>query len=163
MAIKLLKVGDTIYSDVEPVLMQPTKFDESGIPVEFTEVKNPLLPESVDELRKLLKDTLDWVTEQYIKKQIAAIGEDLVDLTSELKTIEGQVAAIAIANKLTVNITEVYAYTTMYIEGKISDADVFKMLDDKIKAAGITDEAKVQEIKDKLIPLLTRGMEISKI
>jgi len=161
--IKLLKVGDVIYSDVEPVVMQPSKFDESGMPVEFTQVKNPILPDTVEELRELFKDTLDWYTSRYVQKEIQSVNEDLSDITSELKALEAQLAAIAIANKINVTMPEIYGYTAMYIEGKITDDDVFKLLDEKIKAAGITDAAKAEQIKSKILPLLTRGMYIAKI
>jgi len=71
--IKLIKLGNRIYENIEAKTIDPETNQE---------IWN--VPNDETALKTAFKDTIDWYTDKYIKDKFNQIQEDLTDITSEM-------------------------------------------------------------------------------
>ena len=111
-------------------------------------------PPPIDELKKKVKRSLSKTTDEFIKKQLDEIDEDLADLTSEAQVIEGRILYLAAKEGISITTDEVKQKIALFITGSYTEQDAINDLKEK----GLSDET-IQ----KILPLLQRGVEIAKI
>ena len=63
--IRIIKLGEVIYENIEPVVQEVVDFDEEGNPTQFQEIW--VVPNDVTELSKAMADTLVWLAGQRLK------------------------------------------------------------------------------------------------
>jgi flagellar capping protein FliD len=71
--IKVIKVGNFIYENIEPKTLEPIGIDENGNPIEFQEKWN--IPTDPAKLKFCILDTLGWVVSQKIQKTLGSIDK----------------------------------------------------------------------------------------
>jgi len=65
--IKILKIDqNTILENFEPVIQEPVEFDQDGNPTKFQE--RWIIPQDVNQLKAMIKDTLTWLEKQKIQQ-----------------------------------------------------------------------------------------------
>ena len=109
---------------------------------------------SLDDARVVLRETLSKQTDSYIQGKLQEIDEDLADLTSEAQVIEGRILYLAAKENVSITTDEVKQKIALFIAGSYTEQDAVNELKEK----GLSDET-IQ----KILPLLTRGVEIAKI
>ena len=72
--IRVIKVGEQIFENIEPKTLKPVKFDEQGDPIQFEEQWT--IPELANEAkaRECFIDTLNWLTDRYFYAEAKARG-----------------------------------------------------------------------------------------
>ena len=68
--IKIIKVGENIYENIEEKVLEPTQFDQEGNPTAFQEVPNPLLPQDLQSLKQAFVDTILWLGNKRVKEEL---------------------------------------------------------------------------------------------
>ena len=63
--IRVIKLGELVYENIEPVVQEAVAFDEEGNPTQFQE--RWVVPNDVAELSKAIADTLVWLAGQRLK------------------------------------------------------------------------------------------------
>ena len=63
--IRIIKLGELVYENIEPVVQEAVAFDEEGNPTQFQE--RWVVPNDVAELSKAIADTLVWLAGQRLK------------------------------------------------------------------------------------------------
>ena len=71
--IKVIKIGDLIYQNIEPKVLMPVSFDKNGNPIEFQEKWN--IPTDPAKLKSCNLNTIDWVVSQKIQKTLGSIDK----------------------------------------------------------------------------------------
>ena len=72
--IEILKVQDTIYENIEERIFIPTAFNENGEPTGFEPASNPIIPQTEDELREVIKDTVLWLASRKVNQWLNQNG-----------------------------------------------------------------------------------------
>ncbi|ADU96037.1 hypothetical protein Theam_0063 [Thermovibrio ammonificans HB-1] len=110
--LKLIKIGNLIYQNIEPKTV-----DENG-----NEIWN--IPQDETELKSCFKDTLDWFTTRYINQKLQEIQEDLPDLVSEKSWLEGVFAARGISPEDVRNATVAVVIGQKTVDEAISELSI---------------------------------------
>jgi len=63
--VRIIKLGELVYENIEPVVQEAVAFDEEGNPTQFQE--RWVVPNDVAELSKAIADTLVWLAGQRLK------------------------------------------------------------------------------------------------
>jgi hypothetical protein len=108
--IKLIKIGNLIYRNIEPKVLVPVQFNEEGFPVKYKE--KWVIPNDVKELKFCILDTLGWLVDQKIQRILGSVDK------KEASTSKGIVLLakiISLLNPDTSNLTEdeLMAYNLM--------------------------------------------------
>ena len=72
--IEILKVGNAIYENFEEKVHIPTAFYENGEPTNFELVPNSVIPQTENELRQAIKDTVLWLANRKINQFLTQHG-----------------------------------------------------------------------------------------
>ena len=70
--VRVVKLGDLIYENLEPVIQEPVAFDEQGNPTQFQE--RSLLPTTKAELIQVVTDTILFLEKQRLQKVLSQYG-----------------------------------------------------------------------------------------
>lgn len=72
--VRIIKLGDLIYENIEPTVIEPIEFDANGEPIKFQEAPNPILPQEPVKLSQSMSETLVWLAKQRLQKVLDEYG-----------------------------------------------------------------------------------------
>ena len=70
--IKVIKLGNKLYRNIEPVAYEPVAFDENGNPTDFRQVN--LLPSTQTELAQIVKETMLVLARDRLRNVLETYG-----------------------------------------------------------------------------------------
>ena len=118
--IKVIKIGNFIYENIEPKTLEPISIDENGNPTSFQERWN--IPTDPVQLKSCILDTLGWIVSRKIQKILGSIDKKDASTTKAIVLLAKLISTLnPNLDSLTEN--EKQAYNLMLQLGELGYSD----------------------------------------